>query len=211
MLNLDDIKLYFIADYHLVKTAGKQFLPTAMKAVEGGVQMVQLRWKNAAFQELLNLALHTKAILPEDIPLIINDDYRIAFFSDSDGVHLGKEDASVREARNFFDRGSRKMLIGASCDNIREIEEAKRAGADYVGFGAVFPTETKKNAVRVREDEIKKAARIDSIPVFAIGGITPDNVVDLIRAGFRRVAVAGAIILSDSPASVASRFRELLG
>ena len=211
MPNLDDIKLYFIADYRLIKSTGKEFLRIVREAVEGGVQMVQLRWKNADFPELLNLALHTKAILPEEVPLIINDDYRIAFFADSDGVHLGREDASIREARKFFDRGSRKMLIGVSCDNVQEIEEAKKAGADYVGFGALFPTETKDDAVQVREEEIKKAAMIEYIPVFAIGGITTDNVVELIRAGFRRVAVAGAIILSDDPASTADRFRELLG
>lgn len=160
-------------------------------ALKGGVAAVQYREKSG------DVALrHEQAseLLPlcrrYHVPLIINDDLRLADLTDADGVHLGQEDASLREARLIL--GPEK-IIGASCYQSLDLaQQAAAAGADYVAFGSFYPSPTKPQAARASLQLLHEAGRL-SVPVVAIGGITLENALPLIEAGADAIAVITAL------------------
>jgi thiamine-phosphate pyrophosphorylase len=164
-------------------------------ALRGGVAAVQYREKtgDAALRheqasELLPLCHQYGA------PLIINDDLRLADLTDADGLHLGREDASLREARLILGPGK---IIGASCYQSLELAlHAQDAGADYVAFGSFYPSATKPQAVRAPLQVLHDAAALH-VPVVAIGGITLENAPPLIEAGADAIALITALF--DAP------------
>jgi len=124
-------------------------------------------------------------------PLIVNDDLRLADLAGADGVHLGHEDGSVREARIILGPGK---LIGASCYQSLDLARAAQAdGADYVAFGSFFPSPTKPQAGRADLALLREAAQAIRLPVVAIGGITRDNAAALLDAGADSLAVLSAL------------------
>src|SRR5262249_5338269 len=129
------------------------------------------------------------------VPLVVNDDLDLARSLGADGVHLGREDAAIAEARAQLGPG---RILGASCyDRIDLALAARRAGADYVAFGSAFPSATKPGAVRAPLALYREAkARVD-VPIVAIGGITRGNARSLIDAGADAVAVISALF--DAP------------
>lgn len=178
------------------------------QAIQGGVRMVQYRHKEAAPAQRYEEA---EAILAycrqRGIPLLINDDVDLARAIQADGVHLGVEDSSPTLARNLLGEGA---MIGVSCYN--QLDNAKKAiacGADYVAFGAFFPSTTKPDAVRASPVLLQQAKQMFSVPVVAIGGITPENGADLVVAGADFLAVASGIFQANHVMQAALAYRSL--
>ena len=161
------------------------------QAILGGVGVVQLREKNISEHELLKEAEKLLKVCHKySVPLIINDDYEIALKCGADGVHVGIEDAPVSEIRQI---AGKDFIIGATAKTVEQAKLAERSGADYLGVGAVFPSPTKKNAVRITPQHLKEICSSVSIPAVAIGGITVENVNELKGCGHSGIAVVSAV------------------
>jgi thiamine-phosphate pyrophosphorylase len=148
------------------------------------------------------------ALLPlcrrHGVPLIVNDDVALAADIGADGVHLGADDEDISAARAWLGRGP---LIGASCsDSLERARRAAEAGADYLAFGAFFPSPTKPDAGRARPGLLRDAAAL-RLPRVAIGGITPDNAPSLIAAGADLVAVISGVFDAADPVAAARAYR----
>lgn len=140
------------------------------------------------------------------IPLIVNDDPGLAASVSAAGVHLGEGDAAIATARALLGRDA---IIGASCyDDATRAEAAAAAGADYLAFGALFPSSTKPNARRATPAGLRAAAR-HRLPLVAIGGITPDNAAIAIAAGADLVAVVGGVFDAPDPVAAARALQAL--
>ena len=178
------------------------------QALSGGVHMLQYRNKDGDAALRHEQASELLALCRQfHVPLIINDDIRLADLTGADGVHLGKDDGSVREARLIL--GPDK-IIGVSCYNdLQRALDAETHGANYVAFGSFFPSPTKPGATAAPLTLLHEAKRSLNIPVVAIGGITADNVQPLIDAGTDAVAVISALFDSDDIGAAASRFAVL--
>lgn len=181
--------LYAVTDQAWV---GKQTLLEQIEdALKGGATIVQLREKT-----LDEAAFVKEAILVRDlchkynVPLIINDNVDVALKSRADGVHVGIEDTPVAEIRK---RVSSDFIIGATCKNVEQAKIAEAAGADYMGVGAVFPSPTKTNAVRITNEQLCEIISSVSIPAVAIGGISYDNVCEIKGSRVSGVAVVSAV------------------
>lgn len=177
-------------------------------ALQGGVCMLQYRNK------LANHRLQTqqaRALLPlcrqYNVPLIINDSIKLCLTLDADGVHLGADDGNLAEARARL--GSAK-LMGASCYNRFELAvAAEQAGADYVAFGACFPSSTKPHAPVAGAELFGQAREKLTIPSVAIGGITLNNASQLIQSGANAIAVINAIFSADDIKLTSQQFTKL--
>lgn len=165
-------------------------------ALVGGVAAVQYRDKSGDVARRHEQASELVALCRRfHVPLIVNDDLRLADLCDADGVHLGREDGSLREARIIL---GRDKFIGASCYQSLELAlAAQSAGADYVAFGSFFPSLTKPAAPRASLDLLHDAAPVIHVPLVAIGGITLDNAPQLLDAGADSLAVLSALF--DAP------------
>jgi thiamine-phosphate pyrophosphorylase len=158
------------------------------QAIQGGARIVQFRDKQATAETLRRRAAAVRAACRAHGALfIVNDDAELAAELDADGVHLGRDDGDPVRARAVVGPG---RLIGVSCyDRIALARAAVAAGADYVAFGSVWPSETKPGAVRASLELLAEAARELPVPVVAIGGITRANAAETIAAGAHCVAV----------------------
>ncbi len=174
-------------------------------ALAGGVRMVQYRNKNgsAALRRAQCIALR-ECTLDFNCQFILNDDSRLAFDVDADGVHLGRDDESLADARRRLGAGK---IIGVSCYNDLERARAlQTAGADYVAFGSFFTSRTKPAAVCASIGLLSRAKSKLKVPIVAIGGINEVNAAALIEAGADAIAVLSALFIADN---VASRARTL--
>ena len=139
-----------------------------------------------------------------DVPLIINDDAALAAKIGADGVHLGEHDGKIVAARALLGEGA---IVGVSCyDELVRAESAAQEGADYIAFGAFFPSPTKPNARRAAPALLQAAARL-GLPQVAIGGITPDNARPLIAAGADLIAVISGVFDAADPVAAAQAYR----
>lgn len=165
-------------------------------ALVGGVAAVQYRDKSGDVARRHEQASELAALCRRfRVPLIVNDDLRLADLCDADGVHLGREDGSLREARIIL---GRDKFVGASCYQSLELAlAAQAAGADYVAFGSFFPSPTKPAAPRASLDLLHDAAPVIHVPLVAIGGITLANAPSLLDAGADSLAVLSALF--DAP------------
>ncbi len=161
-------------------------------ALAGGVAAVQYRDKSGDVARRHEQASELVALCHRyNAPLIVNDDLRLADLCDADGVHLGRDDGSLREARIIL---GRDKFIGASCYQSLELAQAAQAaGADYVAFGSFFPSPTKPAAPRASLALLRDAAPVIHVPLVAIGGITPENASQLLDAGADSLAVLSAL------------------
>jgi thiamine-phosphate pyrophosphorylase len=168
-------------------------------AVAGGADTIQFRDKSLSTQALIETAETLRAVCaPAGVPLIINDRADVALAVDADGVHLGRSDLPVAAARDLL--GPDK-IVGGTAGTLEEAVEAERAGADYVGFGHIYPTSSKEKPGRAKGPEsLVKICTTLSIPVIAIGGIDQDNFAPTIDAGAWGIAVIGAVCASEDPA-----------
>lgn len=176
-------------------------LERALDAAPGVVTAFQFRVKDVDQHEAARLAEPLQAICAaRDVAFIVNDSIPLAKRLGADGVHLGQKDGTVEEAREQLGRDAQ---IGVTCHASRHLAmEAGEAGADYVAFGAFFPSTTKQSEHRPEPDLIEWWSGLFEIPCVAIGGITPDNCRPLIEAGADFLAVSGAVWNGDEAAIV---------
>ncbi len=162
------------------------------RALQGGARLVQYRDKSGDVALRFEQASELLALCRRfSVPLIVNDDLRLADLSGADGVHLGRGDGSLRAARLLLGPGK---IIGVSCYNGLQLARAAQAdGADYAAFGSFFPSATKPQAVAAPLDLLHEARRELTLPLVAIGGITPDNAGQLLAAGAAALAVISAV------------------
>lgn len=202
-LEKDRLLLYAVTDR---SWTGKQSLYEQIEeALKGGVTMVQLREKQLSEDELVAEAIQIKELCHRyEVPLIINDNVDAALKSGADGVHVGIEDAPVSEIRR---RAGDDFIIGATAKTTEQAKAAEAAGADYLGVGAVFPSPTKKNAIRITPQDLREICGSVAIPAVAIGGITGDNVSEIKGGGMAGVAVVSAIFAAQDIQKAAAELK----
>lgn len=178
-------------------------LRTIEEAVQGGVDMIQVREKDCSSADLLSWSLHVVALGEKlKVPVIINDSVEVAIAAKAGGVHLGQDDMSIADARQLL---GKNKLIGLSTHDLEQLDDAALAGADYVGFGPIFPTATKGYAKGIGVEQLTGAVVLSSLPMLAIGGITVENAWML--PGKAGIAVSSAICCSEEPAKIAHSLR----
>ena len=162
--------------------------------LESGIKWVQYRDKDKTRREVFWGALRLREITRMfKACLIINDYADIALSVEADGVHLGQDDMPLREARSIM--GNR--IIGISTHSVQEALEAARDGADYIGFGSIFHTSTKEVGTPKGVEGLRAVKTASTIPVIAIGGIKPDNVLSVFETGCDGVAVSSGLLDGD--------------
>lgn len=176
----------------------------------GPVAAFQFRVKDIDQHEAARLAAPLQEICARhDVAFIVNDSISLAKRIKADGVHLGQDDGDPREAREILGRDAQ---IGVTCHNSRHLAmEAAEAGADYVAFGAFFPTTTKEVKHQADLETLEMWSQFTEVPCVAIGGITPDNAKMVIEAGADFIAVSGAVWNHpEGPAAAVKAFNALL-
>lgn len=200
-----DTSLYLVTDPHMAKSGVED---TVERALKGGVTLVQLREKEGDTGELYQKAMRLKAVTDAyRVPLIIDDRIDVMLAVDAAGVHVGQSDMPAAIARKLI--GPDKIL-GVSAGTLEEAVQAEKDGADYLGVGAVFPTQTKKDADPVSAEILKEIIRTVSIPVVAIGGIKKENIPLLKDLGLAGVAVVSAVMAAEDPEKEAKELRYLV-
>ncbi len=191
---------------------GGSFPDRLREALEAGpVAAFQFRVKDVDADEATRLATPLKAICDEfDVAFVVNDDVALARQLGADGVHLGQGDESLKNARETL---GNDVQIGITCHDSRHLAmEAGEGGANYVAFGAFFPTSTKETVYRPEADLLAWWSGMMEIPCVAIGGITPENCRPLVEAGADFLAVSGAVWNDpDGPAAAVRKFADILG
>ena len=204
-----DFDLYLVTDRR--QTLDRDLLWVLEQALDGGVKAIQLREKDLAGKELFELGEKTRQLCNRyDARLLINERIDVALAVEADGVQLGKTSIPIETARMLL--GPRK-LIGASIHLLAEAEKAERSGADFILFGPVYFTPSKAaygppQGLFALKEVVEKI----SLPVYAIGGIKPENIEATKRTEVRGIALISAIISSDKPKAAAERIlRQLRG
>ena len=186
--------------------AGYEALAGAM--VEAGVPVIQLRMKKAPRREVLRVAKSLRRIIPPEILFILNDDPILAREAGADGVHLGREDPGIEEAREILGEDA---VYGLSTHGPDQAREALEKGPDYIGSGPVYPTPTKERPDPVIGIEgLRETLALSKVPVAAIGGIGPGNVREVLRAGARMFAAVRWVNRSPRPLETLLEIREIL-
>ena len=185
-----DYSLYLVADEGAAK--GLCLAEAVEQAILGGATMVQLREKEASALDFYRLADQIRAVTKKyGVPLIINDRVDVALAVRADGVHVGQRDIPAAVVRRMI---GEEMLLGVSAVNVREAVRAQEEGADYLGVGAMFPTETKPDAAAVSMEELLKIRQAVKLPIVAIGGINRENAAQFGKTGVDGLAVASSIL-----------------
>ena len=200
-----DYSLYLVTDRMRMST--RTLGEAVEQAVIGGCTLVQLREKDISALDFYALALEIKKITDRyGIPLIINDRIDIAMAVGAAGVHIGQKDIPVDIARKVI---GKEMLLGVSAGSAAEAVNAVKAGADYLGVGAMFPTETKPDAGFVSMEELGRIRREVDIPIVVIGGIGRENAKLFKPMGIDGLAVVSAVIAESDIKKSASTLRSL--
>ncbi|UOA10496.1 thiamine phosphate synthase [Methylobacter sp. S3L5C] len=174
-------------------------------AINGGAVIVQYRDKNPLDADFLAKEL-VKVCHQRKVPLLVNDDIELAFRVGADGVHIGKEDGAIAQARK---RLGNNAIIGVSCYNsVEQALDAQGQGATYVAFGRFFPSSSKPLAAPAQIETLQEAKLLLDIPIVAIGGILPENGAQLLTAGADLLAVIGGLFESQ-PEQAARAYQAL--
>jgi len=198
--------LYAIADSAYLATDA--FVPAVRAALDGGARVVQYRDKHSEPPQREHIAAALSTLCRErGVPFLINDDVVLARSVGAAGVHIGRDDPEIDRTRSMLGPAA---IIGVSCYNeLDRARAAQAAGADYVAFGRFFPSRTKPQAVSASL-ELLRAARLElTIPIVAIGGITPENGGSLIAAGADALAVIEGIFGQPDIRAAAERYARL--
>ena len=194
MKRIQDARLYGIVDLGYV-TPEKVVHMTA-QLCSGGVDVLQLRAKKLAAGEIERLA---RLILPitrdHGVPLVINDHLEVAAAVGSEGVHVGQDDDAVAKARAVV--GS-VCFVGKSTHSLAQAVAAQTEGVDYIGFGPLYATGTKPDYVPIGLHEIAEVHRLVTLPIFCIGGVNAERLVEITAAGAQRVVVVSAFLLATN-------------
>jgi len=204
--DIEACKLYVLTD---LADCEDDFNARIALWIEQGVHIIQLRDKSAADRLLVDRArLALQQTRQSETRLIINDRADIAAVTQADGVHVGQDELSVADARRIVGSGP---LVGVSTHTVDQVQQAVLDGADYIGCGPTFVSQTKSFDAFSGLEFLQAANRLTSLPAFAIGGITLRNVDLVLEAGFTRIAAQGEIQYADDPADVIGQFRQKLG
>ena len=178
----------------------------ATLACTGGADIIQLRDKHLSDDDMITVGREIRHVCDRyDARFIVNDRVQVARACGADGVHLGRADASIEEARRVLGDSA---IIGATAHSFQEALRADRSLADYVGFGHVYATTSKqKETPPVGLEELARVCSAVSLPVLAIGGITSERVADVMRAGAWGIAVIADVCASDDPRAATERIR----
>ncbi|MGB9840028.1 thiamine phosphate synthase [Thermovenabulum sp.] len=188
-----DYSLYLVTDRTYLK--GRSLFDAVEEAIKAGVTVVQLREKNISDREFYEMGLKLREVTKKyGVPLIINDRVDIAIAVDADGVHLGQEELPAKVVREVI---GYKKIIGVSASSLKEAEEAYKYGADYIGVGAIFPTPSKKDAKYVGLQTLKEITEKIPIPILAIGGISKENIQEVLKYNIKGVCCISAILKGD--------------
>lgn len=202
---LSDTRLYVLVDGRESAEAFDNLVTTLLGA---GVDAIQLRDKSLADGVLLERARRLVELSrTSNAVAIVNDRADVAAASGADGVHVGQDDLPVSATRAIVGPG---RLVGVSTHSLDQLRRAVLDGADYVGVGPTFPTETKSFDAFPGLDYVRAAAQETALPAFAIGGINADNLPNVVEAGAKRVAVASAVTTDEDPTKTARRLKSLL-
>jgi thiamine-phosphate pyrophosphorylase len=187
---------------------GRHLVPLLDAVLAGGCRLVQLREKTMPLNDLYPTARELQRRCREAGCLfIVNDRVDLALALEADGVHVGQDDLPAREARRLLRPG---MILGVSTHDENQARRARDDGADYVAVGSMFPTGTKPGFRLVGPDLIRRVRPEIRVPLVAIGGITVDNVAEVIRAGADAVAVISAVCAAADPLRATRRFLETI-
>ena len=200
--SLSTARLYGILD---TGYAAPEFMPAALRAmIAGGIDLIQLRAKDKSPEEIAALAPALYTLCREArIPFIINDHPSLAHLAD--GIHVGQDDFSVAEARALAQSARSRWvhcgspcppwpIIGKSTHSLAQARAASAEGADYIGFGPLFPTPTKAGRPAIGLQDLAEVHRHVPVPVFCIGGIKQENLPTVLTAGARRVVIVSGIL-----------------
>lgn len=194
-------ELYFVTEESVPV---EQLLYIVEEAVKGGVTIVQLREKNSTGKTFYEKAFRLKELLQKyNVPLIINDRVDVALAVNADGVHVGQDDLPLTIVRKIVPSS---MIVGVSVSTVEEAKEAQQNGADYIGIGSVFPTNTKQDAKLLPEGMLEEIVKKVKIPTVAIGGIKIDNLSKIVGTGVDGIAVVSGIMRAENPQEQATAF-----
>ncbi|GAB3697863.1 thiamine phosphate synthase [Halorubrum pallidum] len=193
------------------RSAGRDTEAVVEAAIDGGVDVVQLREKDRSARDRYELGRRLREVTAAaSVPLLVNDRVDLAAAIDADGVHLGQSDLPVEVAR---ERLGSDAVVGCSTSTVAEAEAAAAAGADYLGVGAVYGTVSKdvpeeKNGIGT--EPVAAIADAVDVPVFGIGGITAENARPVVEAGATGAAVISAITAADDPTAATAALGEVI-
>ena len=198
--------LYAVTDRMWLKE-GESLVDVAEKVLQNGATFLQIREKDLDEESFEEESEKLKALCNSyRVPFVVNDSVEIALRCGADGVHVGQSDIKGRDIRAII--GPDKIL-GISAGTVEQAIAAEKAGADYIGVGAVFPTSTKKDAKPMETELLRRISNSVSIPVVAIGGINAGNILKLSGSGVDGVAVVSAIFGAQDPGRATAELREL--
>ena len=204
----DDVyKLTLVTDKQ--DTLLEQYLEFICQCAQSGITAVQLREKNLNYKALLDFGRQLQKILqPHDIPLIVNDNVKLAYELNADGVHLGQSDGCILKARELL--GPTK-IIGITIDSVEQFHIANNFPVDYVGIGAIFATKHKSNIATIWGCEgLKYFATLTSHPIIAIGGIDQNNVSQVMQSGAQGIAAIGVFHDAEEPKTTTKQLRQII-
>ena len=192
-MNREALRLYLVTNRY--QDSLERFLEKVEMACRSGVTIVQLREKNLTTNQYYQLAKEVKEITDAyQVPLIIDDRLDVCLAVDAAGLHIGDDELPVSVARQVL--GPEKIL-GVTAKTVKRALEAEEGGADYLGTGAIFPTTTKENAPITLISTLKTICQRVAIPVVAIGGLTSENIDQLIGTGIAGVAVVRDLMKAE--------------
>ncbi len=192
-MNREALRLYLVTNRY--QDSVESFLEKVETACRSGVTIVQLREKNLTTNQYYQLAKQVKEITDAyQVPLIIDDRLDVCLAVDAAGLHIGDDELPVSVARKVL--GPEKIL-GVTAKTVKRALEAEEGGANYLGTGAIFPTTTKENAPITLISTLKTICQTVAIPVVAIGGLTSENIEQLIGAGIAGVAVVRDLMQAE--------------
>ena len=192
-MNREALRLYLVTNRY--QDSLESFLKKVEMACRSGVTIVQLREKNLTTNQYYQLAKQVKEITDAyQVPLIIDDRLDVCLAVDAAGLHIGDDELPVSVARQVL--GPEKIL-GVTAKTVKRALEAEKGGADYLGTGAIFPTTTKENAPITLISTLKTICQRVAIPVVAIGGLTSENIEQLIDTGIAGVAVVRDLMQAE--------------
>ena len=201
-MNREVLKLYLVTNRY--QDSLENFLEKVETACRSGVTIVQLREKNLTTNQYYHLAKQVKEITDAyQVPLIIDDRLDVCLAIDAAGLHIGDDELPVSVARKVL--GPEKIL-GVTAKTVKRALEAETSGADYLGTGAIFPTTTKENAPITLISTLKTICQTVAIPVVAIGGLTSENIDQLIGTGIAGVAVVRDLMQAEDIEAKAHAF-----